>query len=1144
MIAFSLVLSLLSSAWMGDVSLAEETKDIESAGEQGVEIEERTTRSGDIEINEENFPDANFRILLGRSEYDQNRDGKLSAAEIADITELVLPFIGSTHLAIADLTGIKLLTSLQSLDCGGNHTMTIIDVAGMPNLKRVMVYRSNQVAVIDFRNCPKLESGEVPNQGEKVYISAGMLDYAIAGNLVIDLKGDYTRHSDGSKTVDLRDVISPALMTALLESVVANTQFDATTRVLTIPAGEAITTIQVRGRFSSVTYQWTFYPEMTNVDDCIVMFDTQGGSVVDAQIIEKGTMISEPSAQPIKNGYLFRGWYNEATCESLFDFGVPIAADATAYAKWDEGYLLTFDTQGGSTIDAWTVEKNTVASKPSAPTKEGHVFLGWYQEATCENMFDFGMTITADTVMYAKWVVGNHVLIFDTQGGSLVESQVFEVEYDSGGEYIYPQIPDWPTKTGYFFGGWYRDATYESIDNLHGIMQCSPGTSTTLYAKWVVEPDYVVTFDTQGGSAIDAQMLAWAMTVFEPKVPPTKAGYFFDGWYQDAEGTRIFYFSNIVYNDITLYAKWHEGYVVTFDTQGGSAIDAQIVEKNTTANEPIVEPTNPGYVFGGWYQDAACKNVFIFSRRINTDTTVYAKWTPAQRQIEINEVNFPDENFRAQLSQSGYDRNSDGWLSETEIADIITLNVWSSVADITGIKFLTSLNTLTCSSENMTIIDVAGMQNLSTVNYGNCLQLTTLDFRDCPNLRVGWHSTRGEKVYISAGMTRYIGCASISEHTGNIVIDLQGFYTKHPDGSKTVDLKGIISPALIDVLYADKDVNNNVYDATTNILTIPAGEGTTSLQAGRTDDNLPTRWTFYSEMTNVDDCVVTFDVQGGSVIDAQIIVKNTVASEPSPPPTRAGYTFGGWYQEATCENEFDFGEPITADTKVYARWIAIVTEYTVTFDTQGGSSIVAQTIVKNALASEPSTPPTRVGYTFGGWYQEATCENEFDFGEPITADTKVYAKWIIENNPTNEAPVIIAADQSLKVGDVFDPLKEVLANDKEDGDITGDIIIISNNVDMTKAGSYTITYQVTNSKGVITEKTITVIVSAAAIAPPKPGEPNTPNTPNESVELHKPAQPLSPQTGDSVTNIIWLALSAIALLAVAVSDKIRRKRYN
>ena len=85
----------------------------------------------------------------------------------------------------------------------------------------------------------------------------------------------------------------------------------------------------------------------------------------------------------------------------------------------------------------------------------------------------------------------------------------------------------------------------------------------------------------------------------------------------------------------------------------------------------------------------------------------------------------------------------------------------------------------------------------------------------------------------------------------------------------------------------------------------------------------------------------------------------------------------------------------------------------------------------------------------------------------------------------NQVPVINASDVTLTVGDKFDPLKDVSASDTEDGDITASIKVIANDVDTSKAGEYHVTYEVTDSQGATTTKTITVTVKNKVVGADK-----------------------------------------------------------
>uniref|UniRef100_UPI00258049AD InlB B-repeat-containing protein n=1 Tax=Treponema sp. TaxID=166 RepID=UPI00258049AD len=66
-------------------------------------------------------------------------------------------------------------------------------------------------------------------------------------------------------------------------------------------------------------------------------------------------------------------------------------------------------------------------------------------------------------------------------------------------------------------------------------------------------------------------------------------------------------------------------YIVTFETNGGSAVASQTIVDNGTATTPT-EPTKEGYTFAGWYTDAGCTNSYDFLAAVTESITLYAKW--------------------------------------------------------------------------------------------------------------------------------------------------------------------------------------------------------------------------------------------------------------------------------------------------------------------------------------------------------------------------------------------------------------------------------------------------------------------------------------------------------------------------------------
>ncbi|MCS1381735.1 S-layer homology domain-containing protein [Lysinibacillus sphaericus] len=203
------------------------------------------------------------------------------------------------------------------------------------------------------------------------------------------------------------------------------------------------------------------------------------------------------------------------------------------------------------------------------------------------------------------------------------------------------------------------------------------------------------------------------------------------------------------------------------------------------------------------------------------------------------------------------------------------------------------------------------------------------------------------------------GLIDPKEATGNVVFSVQE--NQIPTVNEPIaNQQGIAGGDVIslDLSNTFKDLDNDslTLSATSNkeaiatvsikdnnlkINPLSAGQATITVTA---EDDFGGKVTTDFEITVVQQYTVTFEVNGGSKVQAQKVKVGAVATKPSENPTKAGYTFGGWYMDRELTKVFDFTKGIVGNTTVYAKWEVISSG-------DGGSSSTPST-------SEPTPKPT------------------------------------------------------------------------------------------------------------------------------------------------------------------------------------------
>lgn len=391
---------------------------------------------------------------------------------------------------------------------------------------------------------------------------------------------------------------------------------------------------------AEVTASKTVYAKWT----VTVSFNANGyGTAPEAQTVKVGDKAVKPATDPVDDTaeYIFDGWCTDVECEIPFDFdNTEITAGITLYAKWvpDTRPTVTFDMNGhGDAPSKQRVEVGGKAVKPATdPVDEDadYLFGGWYADDVCETPFDFDNTeITADTVIYAKWVEDTRPSVTFDMGGH--GTAIAKIRVEVGGKITKPEDPE-DSNAHWIFEGWYEDDAFGTefdFENTEIV------TDTVIYAKWSYDRRVYVTFNTMGyGTAPEMQKVEYGMCATEPEAPAVN-GLNFAGWYLEPSFNEFFLytFEEELTEDIVVYAKWTV--TVSFDANGHGtapkAIELNVNKKLSSDLLPLPEATD-NMSFDGWFTDADCTVAVDFDAPVTSLVTLYAKWVTGSHNLVLS----------------------------------------------------------------------------------------------------------------------------------------------------------------------------------------------------------------------------------------------------------------------------------------------------------------------------------------------------------------------------------------------------------------------------------------------------------------------------------------------------------------------------
>jgi len=212
----------------------------------------------------------------------------------------------------------------------------------------------------------------------------------------------------------------------------------------------------------------------------------------------------------------------------------------------------------------------------------------------------------------------NRTITFNSNGGSAVSPIITKL-----GTTI--SRPSDPTRNGYTFAGWFRNA---DGTNEWNFANDRVTTNLTLHARWT-PITYNITYHLNGGTNHSANPATFDVTT--PTITlqaPTKTHFTFAGWWTEAiGGSQVSSISVGSTGNRVFHARWTPiTYTITFNTNDGTAIPpVQVNSGDRVAMPP--EPTKPANAFLGWFRDEAFNNSWSFTNDIVAENiTLFAKW--------------------------------------------------------------------------------------------------------------------------------------------------------------------------------------------------------------------------------------------------------------------------------------------------------------------------------------------------------------------------------------------------------------------------------------------------------------------------------------------------------------------------------------
>lgn len=319
---------------------------------------------------------------------------------------------------------------------------------------------------------------------------------------------------------------------------------------------------------------------------------------------------------------------------------------AIAFKAAPTTFSVTYEENGHGEAQTDLTEQKKLPNSLPVLSETGWDFGGWFaDDGTFNTSITAGGTLIQDTTLYAKWTLATYDVTLHTNGGTINSGNVTSYTYSVGAT-----LPTDVTQSGEDFLGWY--AAYDfSGDRVYAIADNATGNKE-FWANWQDEaPKHSITYANYGDADMSAYPTQYAEGIgveFFADLADTEDEHF-TGWSPTSIATTAT-------TDQVITATWEPKKIVTFNSNGGSAVETQKVVKGESASEPA-EPTRLNYDFDGWKLG---NNDYDFSTAVNNDIELVAQWSRKTISGEIVTENYiaDTEHGKEVTSATSYTANS------------------------------------------------------------------------------------------------------------------------------------------------------------------------------------------------------------------------------------------------------------------------------------------------------------------------------------------------------------------------------------------------------------------------------------------------------------------------------------------------------